>query len=280
MKLRTAIALLVLAAASGSASDAWADTTECTEINGPGTLTQQGLYCLKKPLVFSFYQGPALTIAANNVTIDCNGYSISQVADSPTNTVGIRAQNRNNAVVRNCTLEGFRNAIQLSGDGIVVEDNMLRGNSNYGIEVVGDNGLIRRNQVIDTGGVAGTWYPEAIRLTGTGDVLDNVVAGVTALSGTNHTVWGIRITNSNGGQVARNRVHGLAPDGSGQAAGVQVGESANVLLLENTVLNAGASGGRALGCANPGLAMATGNHLVGWPVAIHNCGVSQNVIKP
>ena len=42
----------------------------------PATITTQGTWCLRRDLTISLASGEAITIAANNVTIDCNDYKI------------------------------------------------------------------------------------------------------------------------------------------------------------------------------------------------------------
>src|SRR5690606_9034000 len=46
----------------------------------PATISQQGVWCLRKNLSTNISTGHAITIAANNVTIDCNDFKIGGLA--------------------------------------------------------------------------------------------------------------------------------------------------------------------------------------------------------
>src|SRR5690606_27849039 len=123
----------------------------------PATITRQGTWCLRKDLSTSITSGAAITITANNATIDCNDYKIGGLgAGSASQASGISAVDRQNATIRHCNVRGFYSGIDLlGGAGHLVEDNRLDNNLRYGIHVIGDNGRVRRNAVYDTGGAAG-----------------------------------------------------------------------------------------------------------------------------
>ncbi len=46
----------------------------------PATITTQGTWCLRKNLATNITTGNAITIATNNVTIDCNDFKIGGLA--------------------------------------------------------------------------------------------------------------------------------------------------------------------------------------------------------
>src|SRR5690606_20448934 len=103
--------------------------------------------------------GNAIHIAANNVTIDCNDFKIGGLAaGNASNANGIYAPAKQSATVRHCNVRGFRTGISFldtgthTGGGHLVEDNRLDNNLEYGIYVGGENSLVRRNRVYDTGG--------------------------------------------------------------------------------------------------------------------------------
>ena len=49
----------------------------------PVTITTQGVWCLDRDLSTSNSAGPAVTIATNNVTVDCNGFKIGGLGAGP-----------------------------------------------------------------------------------------------------------------------------------------------------------------------------------------------------
>lgn len=181
----------------------------------PATISTQGVWCLRKDLSTAMTSGNAIEIATHNVTLDCNGYKLGGLAAGEgTQTLGVYAGARLNTTVRNCNIRGFFIGVYLNGDGgHVVEDNRFDNNTYIGIFVNGDGSVVRRNQVLDTGGTTistgeiigiETWYDV--------DVLDNTVSAVTAPApaGSGMPV-GIRVHQSFGG-INGNRVRGLLSD--------------------------------------------------------------------
>src|SRR5690606_3094851 len=119
----------------------------------PATISTQGVWCLRKNLSTAITEGSAIVIATNNVTIDCNGFKVGGLAGGEyTLAMGIRATDRQNVTVRHCNVRGFYCGVQLSGAGHLVEDSRFDNSSYAGIYVRGDNNLVRRNRVYDTGG--------------------------------------------------------------------------------------------------------------------------------
>lgn len=169
----------------------------------PATISSQGVWCLRKDLGTNITSGEAITIAANNVTIDCNDFKVGGLAaGDATRTYGIYANNRQNATVRNCNVRGFFMGILLNGVGHLVEDNRLDNNLFVGISVSGrdNNNLVQRNRIFDTGGSG-----NSTGIYTNGDVIDNTVAGMFS---TDAGVEAIYLFGP--GSVARNnRVRGL-----------------------------------------------------------------------
>ena len=107
-----------------------------------------------------------------------------------------------------------------------------------GIWVVGDNNLVQRNCVLDTGGCLGSSYSYGIQASA--DVIDNTVVGVFS-TGTNDNAFGIRII-SDGTVVRNNRVHGLQASGSGLAYGIFINSDGIMADGNHVFANSGLSG--------------------------------------
>src|SRR5688500_5888635 len=74
----------------------------------PATITTQGVWCLRKDLGTAMASGAAITIATNNVTIDCNNFKVGGLAaGAGTQAVGIQVSGKQNATIRNCAIRGF-----------------------------------------------------------------------------------------------------------------------------------------------------------------------------
>lgn len=177
----------------------------------PATISTQGVWCLRKDLSTAITTGNAITINTNNVTIDCNGFKLGglQAGDS-SQAYGIRAENRLNATVRNCNIRGFLYGVSLFGAGHLVTDNRFEQNLFTGIWIGGENNLVRRNQIHDTGGYPSIGY--TVGINAAADIIDNTVAGVTSM-GNPSTAYGIYMSGS--GHVARgNHVRALVSTGT------------------------------------------------------------------
>ena len=235
--------LAAIAAASGAppaqAAESF-DSCAGTIASLPAVISTQGVWCMQGDLSSASTSGNAITVTANNVTIDCNGFKLGGLAAGPaTTSFGIFAENRTNITVRHCNLRGFLAGIAIvgTGGGHVVEDNRFDGITFVGVSVEGDGSAIRRNQVFDTGG--STLEPVAqlqgITLLGSGDIIDNAVRGVDASYLPEADVIGIFVANARGASVRDNRVSGLVKGtGAGDnAIGIAVATSAGVAIRGN-----------------------------------------------
>ncbi len=231
----------------------------------PATITTQGVWCLRKDLATSMASGNAITVATNNVTIDCNDFKIGGLgAGNASATMGIHAQNRQNVTVRHCNIRGFYMGIVLyQGSGHLVEDNRLDNNLSTGIYANDiDNSLVQRNRVFDTGGYPGE--DDAYGIYATADVVDNIVAGVFAASNVATNPAGIR-TAGNGTTARGNHIRGLAVAGTGSATGISllgVGNVAygNQIIASNDTPGYGIRGNNNTTCNNNIVVNFANNH--------------------
>ena len=272
-RLLTALVLLPMAAATVSAAESYDNCTGFVE-SLPATISTQGTWCFNQDLSTAMTTGAAITIAANNVTLDCNDFKLGGLAaGAGSGAIGIRASDRSNITLRHCKVRGFYVGAALAGgSGYLVEDNSFEGNIYIGVSVAGAGSVVRRNQVIDTGGstVSGTAYGIA---TYQGvDVLDNIVDGVFALEGSDGGALGIFTNTSTGGRISGNRVRALVPDGlaGGGATAIYNSHSDRVTMDDNHVVG---SGGSHLGlrCVD-GNGRAKDNMIAGFQVHFGGCG--------
>lgn len=226
----------------------------------PATITTQGVWCLRQDLNTANTYGAAISIAANNVTIDCNGFKLGGLAGGfGTQATGIDAYNQSNSTVRHCNVRGFRFGVFLytsdltSLGGHVVEDNRFDNNRSRALVIRGTGSVVRRNQVIDTGGStyeAGS--ATGIETQGAIDILDNTISGVVpfADNGTG-SATGIYASSNPDGNISGNRVRGLVHIGAaGGTAGILTAGGTHMSLRGNDVV--GDDHGTGLTCSNGG----------------------------
>src|SRR5258708_2479798 len=109
LKVATAITVgLVFVHVRGSAQTAISSL--------PYTIDAAGVYVLNQSLRYPFGTGNAITVKATNVTINLNGYGISNTSDqTKTNATCIDANNIENLTVENGEIFGFWIGIHLAG---------------------------------------------------------------------------------------------------------------------------------------------------------------------
>ena len=225
-----------------------AETTLCTVITSlPATISSPGVYCLESDFAYTSANVNAITIAANNVTLDLNAHKIGDLgAGTATGAVGVFAINQQNITIKNGTIRGFELGIFITdgtnppatSQGHLIEDVRLDQNRYEAINVRGNGCIIRNNQVVATGGTTSFANPDGIGIIvqGAGNrVLDNDVSGTTS-SGTGNA-FGIESTGGDGLVVAGNRVSGVvAPTGLEYAINITV--SPHATIRDNTLSNA------------------------------------------
>ena len=215
---------------------AQAETVDCTPVTSlPAIITTQGLYCLTGNLATSQYSGAAVTINANNVTLDLNGWKLGgQGAGTGTTAYGIYSD-AVNVTVKNGIVRGFRNGIWLNGRGATVQSITADQNTVGGIVVSGVGSVVQGNQVVDTGGSTTATNVPAVGIeadSGGSTVSNNVVAGLTATGNGNE--YGIYNSGANS-TVRDNVVSDTAkPTGGGASYGIFQSQS---IAVNNTVSN-------------------------------------------
>jgi parallel beta-helix repeat protein len=241
----------------------------------PTTIDTQGVWCLRHDLSTAITSGSAITIAANNVTIDCNDFKIGGLAAGINSAAkGIYAIDHLNATIRNCTIRGFHYGISLTGSasssgGHLVEHNRLDNNNFVGIFVYGDGSLIRDNRVLDTGGSTSS-FPSGIRTGYQVDVVGNTISGVTsdgASAGSNTFAISTNYGTSN---IMDNRISGLVPGSSGGVYAIYHSNAHQIILTGNHLFGDGSGSG--LYCNNSTDFRAKDNVVIGFAYGILGCG--------
>ena len=209
------LAALLLGALAGTAR---AETLRCIDVNalpagpsGSRTIASPGVYCLTADLSYTSAAGNAITIAADSVVLDLNGFEVRGRGGRGLGSIGIYALNRKNVTIRNGKLDRFEHGIVLASatataaQGNLIEDMLISNTTTSGINVHGFGSIVRHNR---------------IRI--------NPLAG-----GPN--VWGIGLLGR-GHRVIDNDVIGSsAPGGPPQVRGIWVNQCRNVLVVNNRI---------------------------------------------
>lgn len=214
-----------------------AETTECTVITSvPVVVAAQGVYCLKGNVSTSSGSGYAIEITANNVTIDLNGWKVGGLgAGAATLSTGIYST-ANNVTIRNGIVRGFRIGVQLGGRGARIEDVLLDKNTYRAINALGEGAVVRRNQIVSTGGSTANVDAFGIVVTDSGSLIeDNLVSGLNATADGDE--WAIYLGAAADYSTVRGNMlsDDLPPPGAGVAIGIRMGNPVHVAVVDNTI---------------------------------------------
>ena len=250
----------------------------------PAVISTQGTWCLRHDLNTAINSGSAITVATNNVTIDCNDFKLGDLAaGAGTQATGIQATGQLNNTVRHCNVRGFFVGLSLTGSvavsgGHTIEDNRLDGNTYTGMQIGGDGSVVRRNRVSDTGGSTVAGGALGIAAYGSVDLQDNTVTGVAATSGSNGYARGILTVSNTDGAITGNRVRGLVKDGTGAALAIESSVSGALTVNVNDVVGDASAGSVGIRCSNTS-GRARDNEIKGFVSGISGCAdVSGNDI--
>ena len=221
------LALLLLLAGGYFAPTARADTTNCTVISSfPYRITTPGQYCVMQSRTLNSAtccSAPAIQVAAPNVTLDCNGFSISN--PNATDARNGLLSTFDDVTVRNCTFKDFARGIVVQGGKRVrLQDNTVLRARVLGITVTATTAFLLDNRIIDTVGCQGIYAFAGAR--GNVAVNGNVIHGLDCASG---TPTGIVATGNGRLFVGGNRLDGFGVQGvTAQSFGVLISTGASV----------------------------------------------------
>jgi hypothetical protein len=197
---------------------AFAESSHCTVISSvPTTLSKAGLYCLTEDLAHSA-SGPAITIDADNVTVDLNGHTLRAIRSPGVAEVsyqGFAVSGHKYFSIIDGVINGFTIAVFVSdttktkaAGGLVADLRVLKSINPLGIDC--DGCVVRNNTIIDSKPISGQ---------------------------TNTTVIGIAVDGT-GNQVTGNRVYGTVNGSTSYfaAAGIEV-DGDNSVVSNNYVSN-------------------------------------------
>jgi hypothetical protein len=248
----------------------------------PAVINASGTWCFNQDLSMASANGTAISITANDVTLDCNDFKLDGLAaGAGTQKIGISASDRRNTTIRHCNIRGFFYGLLLTGSnggGHLVEDNRFDGNTFIALNVEGNGSVVRRNRVLDTGGSTQQGGATGIRSSYAVDILGNTIFGVLATSSSNGFAYGIQTLSNPSGSVIGNRVRGVVGDGSGITYGIQNAFAGRITLRDNDVTGPG--NGAGLGCSDSN-GLAKDNVVKGFASGISGCtDVGGNIVKP
>jgi hypothetical protein len=219
----------------------------------PAVIDTAGTWCLRTDLSTDLATGAAITLAANNVVLDCNGRLIDGTGSTAS---GVVATGRSDTV-RGCSVSGFTDGIRMAGDAALVDAVRVEGASARGVVVAGEGAAVRDSRVLATTGSTGIVVEATASVASlTGSIVDGV-------SGADAT--GIAVLGGSGHAIAANRIRGLAPS-TGEAVGLRL-EQATATVTGNAI---DAASGIGIAC-DQAPSLVRGNSILGAATALAGC---------
>lgn len=269
-----AIALSAALSAGAARAETYATCTGfITSI--PTTISSQGTWCLKKDVSSALSSGTMVSVTTNNVAIDCNGFKLGGLAaGNTTNAIGIGATDRSNISVRNCGVRGFRTGIRFEGwssTGHDVSGNRVDRNTQVGISVQGTGHTVRRNVIVDTGGMSHEGGTLGIAVDGDADVIDNTIDGVVPSQELVYESLGIGVYESTASMIQGNRIRGV-DGGNSSGTGIYVGGTYAEVVDNHLALGTGGGGATfGISCSLFIADIVAGNRVHGFGTNYHQC---------
>ena len=263
MKRLLALLLLIPAAPAALAAESYDGCAGFIDAL-PATISTQGTWCLRKDLSTSVAGGAAITIATNNVTIDCNGFKLGGLgAGAGSQASGVFATQRLNATIRNCAIRGFHTGVFLvgnNGGGHLVEDNRIDQSLVVGVYVAGTGNLVQRNRILDTGT---SDLVDGIAIDAAADILDNTVEGIVGGVATGIYAYGA------GSEVRGNRVRNFSANVSNGIVLMDPQQSA----VDNRILGIASNfaAGAAITAPSTATSFCRDNLMSGFEMGLASC---------
>ena len=238
------------------------DACTATITSLPVVIASGGRYCLVADVATPMASGNAINIDSNNVTIDCNGFKIGNLAaGAGTDTTGILVDRLNTTVV-GCHFRGFEAPIVgVGAHGARIEDNLFEGGHYYGLYMAGDGTSIRGNRFVDIGGANGG---EAIRVAGRGEIRGNTIDGVAPQAGNTAGIVGYGDF-----LVIDNTIRGLVAHIAGNESGIAFSGEDSHVFIEHNHLQAETDVGSGVLC--PGASIFRDNSVIGFEAPWTGC---------
>ncbi len=168
--------------------------SQTTITSVPTTISMPGKYILKKDLTLNS-GSPAITVTASDVTIDLNGFTLSD-GSVPNQHIGVSADGVDNLVIQNGTISQFQGAASIqisSGSGHVLQNLQVLSFGNAGITLTSCNACMIANS-----GVSKNFLTRS------------------------SNSWGIGIFSGTGNRVTNNSVSSVLTGGGGGAVGTGI----------------------------------------------------------
>jgi hypothetical protein len=227
----------------------------CTSISAlPLVITQAGHYCLTQNLRYegavpvSGQLDNAITVVADDVTVDLNGYTMQGGVNASINpaSAGVRGSDRKNVTIRNGAIRNFGIGVQLSDAaggitpmGSMVERLLVDGALISGLSIAGQNAIIRDNRISNLASTSTTYMAVGIVSYGTNArVTHNAISNISSAT---LSASGISVDGS-GSLVQDNSIFNINPGKTGYGV-IATANASGSLVKGNVISNVNASMG-------------------------------------
>jgi len=215
-----------------------AETNNCQEITTiPYYIANSGVYCLRRDFMLPSGYKKAITVGASNVTLDMNGFRITNTPANIYLADGITASGKGNLVIRNGILSGFSRGLYIRlGDvpgasrGHIIENMRVDNGSLVGMEINGSRSIVRNNVITNIVRTPSSGSANGIFFSGSGSYIEgNMISNV-------YGSFGLYLHNSSSTTVKDNYIsHIKKYNVSDVNAGMYLNLSNNLIVRDNYI---------------------------------------------
>lgn len=214
-------------------------------ISGKTTISAPGTYFVSRAISGA---GPLITVSANDVEIDLNGFSLT-----PTSGAGVYASNVDRLTVRDGFIAGGQSAVRLENvDGARIEDISASGAGSHGLTITGTTQVVIRDVTIRTSVGDGIYFdasalaaPAQVEIA-RAQILGPSGAGITLVNAGSSLVTDSTINDSGARGITVDRCRAIRIEGnairSTGTANIALLDTDGAQILENVLRDASTDG--------------------------------------
>ncbi len=213
----------------------------------PFVISSPGTYTLTSDIYYNSTGGTAISIAADNVTIDFNGYALINLASAPNMTAtAIASLDHANITVHGGLIRGFSYGMNLDDStvgsatygGHHIHDMVIANGTFRGLDIEGPGNVIEDNAIVRLGPTTlhNNAFVMGIEAPGPNGLIQNNIVTELYTNGLGETVGIAVSTNGVGTQVLNNIVNN-SDIGAFRSFGIWVGGDSDVVVGDNQITN-------------------------------------------
>ena len=201
-----------------------ASTLKCEPITkAPHIITKSGCFYLKNDIMINDTSTNAITIRANDVTLNLAGFQVIGPKSTIGSNAGVYGSNLKNILIENGIISNFLYGIRIDGEDVSTRITISKiealGNYFRGVRIDASESIVKNNKIKDTGGT--NLYPDSFAM-------------------------GIEVIGRNS-VIRGNLIDGVNPVGVGEGVGISLSRKRENSIVEENIIKGNKSKGSSFG---------------------------------